>query len=228
MYNTDLPTRAELPSTKQLLRSTVIALISAIILLVGVVLPAEYAIDPTGLGRVMGLTDMGEIKAQLVQEAIEDEANTAANSTTATQASSPQASIAPVAAVATVTVSEAASTALAIPAEPVAEAVEAWRDTVLITLKPGQGAEVKLVMQQGETAHFNWITQGGPVNFDTHGDAKGNSISYEKGRGVATDEGELVAAFTGNHGWFFRNRNDKDVNVVLKTKGSYEEIKGVL
>ena len=70
MYNTDLPTRAELPSTGKLLRSTLLAAVIAIALLVTVVLPAEYAIDPTGAGRLLGLTEMGEIKAQLAEDKI--------------------------------------------------------------------------------------------------------------------------------------------------------------
>jgi hypothetical protein len=44
---------------------------------------------------------------------------------------------------------------------------------------------------------------------------------------VASDEGELVAAFTGNHGWFWRNRGSADVTVVLKTGGVYSDIKRV-
>ncbi|HAJ46715.1 MAG TPA: transmembrane anchor protein, partial [Alphaproteobacteria bacterium] len=50
MYNTDMPTRAELPTTPQLLRSTAIAIATAAVILVTVVLPSEYAIDPTGVG----------------------------------------------------------------------------------------------------------------------------------------------------------------------------------
>ena len=72
MYNSDIPTRAELPTTRQLLRSTVIAIISAAAILVTVVLPAEYNIDPTGIGRVLGLAEMGEIKQQLAEEAERD------------------------------------------------------------------------------------------------------------------------------------------------------------
>ena len=60
MYNSDIPTRAELPSTVQLVKSTIIALISAIVILVTIVLPAEYAIDPTGVGRMLKLTEMGD------------------------------------------------------------------------------------------------------------------------------------------------------------------------
>jgi hypothetical protein len=39
------------------------------ILLVTCVLPAEYGIDPTGVGRVLGLTQMGEVKMMLAEEA---------------------------------------------------------------------------------------------------------------------------------------------------------------
>jgi hypothetical protein len=50
MYNTDMPSRAELPSSAQLIRSTIIAAGVAAALLVTVVLPAEYGIDPLGSG----------------------------------------------------------------------------------------------------------------------------------------------------------------------------------
>ena len=39
----DTPTRAELPTSAQLLKSTILALIAAAFILVAVVLPAEYA-----------------------------------------------------------------------------------------------------------------------------------------------------------------------------------------
>jgi hypothetical protein len=44
------------------------------VLLVGVVLPAEYGVDPTGIGRVIGLTQMGQLKRMLAEEAAEDTA----------------------------------------------------------------------------------------------------------------------------------------------------------
>ena len=50
MYNSNIPSRAELPSSKQLFRSTVLALVAACFLLVTVVQPSEYGIDPTGIG----------------------------------------------------------------------------------------------------------------------------------------------------------------------------------
>jgi hypothetical protein len=74
MYNSPIPTAAELPSSRQLLRSTVIAAVTAAVLLVTVVIPAEYGRDPTGVGRLLGLTQMGEIKTQLAAEAEFDRA----------------------------------------------------------------------------------------------------------------------------------------------------------
>jgi hypothetical protein len=209
MYNTNVPSRAELPTTRQLLRSTLIAAASAVVLLYTVVLPAEYGVDPTGIGKTLGLTEMGEIKTRLVKEAAEDAAAT------------PNAP--PAAANPAVSSATNAPTALA---APVANGPN-WRDEMSFTLTPGQGTEIKLKMKQGEKALYTWSVQGGVVNFDTHGDATGRSISYEKGRGVASDDGELIAAFTGNHGWFWRNRGQADVTVTLKTGGDYSDIKRV-
>ena len=45
---------------------------TAVALLATVILPAEYAVDPTGIGGILGLTQMGEIKQQLADEATAD------------------------------------------------------------------------------------------------------------------------------------------------------------
>jgi hypothetical protein len=212
MYNTDTPLRHELPSSVQLIRSTVIAAIVALVLLVTVVMPSEYALDPTGAGRLLGLTEMGEIKAQLVEAAAADEAS----QMVAVQPSINEAASEPVEPEVALKVEQPAS---AMAAEP------EWQDEVRFVLTPGEGTEYKLTMQEGAVARFAWVSEGGPVNFDAHGDDGGQSISYKKGRNVPQDEGELKAAFSGNHGWFFRNRNDNDVTLVLRTEGDYGELK---
>ena len=221
MYNTDVPSRNELPSTAKLVRSTIIAAIVAAVLLVTVVMPAEYALDPTGAGRLLGLTEMGEIKEQLAEEAAADEA---------AQMVPVQSSVEEPASKPAEPVSEAIVTAEAEAKEPAPTpaAEPEWDDEVRVVLTPGEGTEFKLTMEEGATARFSWVSEGGPINYDTHGDGSGQSISYEKGRGVPEDEGELEAAFTGNHGWFFRNRNDKDITLVLRTGGDYGELKKLL
>ncbi len=47
-------------SRTRLLWTTLIALIAAAVLLITIVLPAEFGIDPLGSGRLLGLTDMAE------------------------------------------------------------------------------------------------------------------------------------------------------------------------
>jgi len=215
MYNTDMPGRAELPTTRQLIRSTLIALVTAAALLVTVVLPAEYAVDPTGAGRLLGLTQMGEIKQQLAEEA---EADAAVNVETANfdaplteETGAPQVAETPA--------------SIATPQEPAA----AWRDEVTLTLAPGEAAEIKLVMKLGETSRYEWRVDQGHVNSDLHGDGTaGQSTSYRKGRAESSDTGELTAAFDGSHGWFWRNRSDVPVTLVLQTTGDYSELKRVL
>ncbi len=207
MYNSDLPTRAELPSSRQLLRSTVIAIIVATVLLVTVVLPSEYGIDPTRIGRVLGLTQMGEIKMALASEAERDRAASASQR-------------AP----------EQAAGATTVPAQTPKGAEGAPRtDEMTVTLKPGEGAEIKLEMSKGAKASYEWTSAGGRVNHDTHGDGPGGAThSFSKGREVERDSGELTAPFDGNHGWFWRNRSESVVTVTLKTTGTYRNIKRVV
>lgn len=215
MYNSDTPLRAELPTSRQLVRSTILAAVSATLILVAFVLPAEYGIDPTGIGRVLRMTQMGEIKSRLAAEAAAD-----ATATVSAKAAAPSQASGTTLGVGTANAAQA-------PARPVAVAppkIE-WRDEMPLTLTPGEGTEIKLTMAQGAKAQYAWVVEGGEVNFDTHGDAPGKSISYEKGRGVAADEGVLEAAFTGNHGWYWRNRGKSNVKVILRTRGDYTTIK---
>ncbi|MER9164150.1 MULTISPECIES: transmembrane anchor protein [unclassified Mesorhizobium] len=215
MYNTDIPTRAELPTSMQLLRSTVIAILAAAAILVTIVLPAEYAIDPTGVGRALELTEMGEIKTQLAEEAEHDRLRELQNGT-------------PIAVPARDQQSSLLERVFAELVMGSASAQELRTDEMSVTLKPGEGAEIKLVMAKGAQAQYSWTANGAAVNFDTHGDGGGENISYEKGRGAAEDEGVLEAAFDGNHGWFWRNRTDADVTVTLKTNGAYTDIKRMM
>ncbi|MBV6122221.1 transmembrane anchor protein [Pseudomonas aeruginosa] len=225
MFNTKLPTLNELPSTAQLLRSTIIAAIVACVLLVTVVMPSEYAIDPTGVGRALGLTQMGEVKIKLAEEALADEA--------AAQASTPQ----PTEAIATVPAAPATTPAapaevIPAPEQPAAPEQAALQHEMSITLSPNQGAEVKLEMKQGAKVNYRWTANGGVVNYDTHGDPynapRDFYHGYGKGRSTPEDSGVLEAAFDGKHGWFWRNRTSKPVTVTLRTQGEYISIKRVI
>ncbi len=204
MYNSDLPNRAELPSSKQLLRSTIIAIIVAAVLLVTIVLPSEYGIDPTRIGRVLGLTQMGEIKMELATEAKKAaEAEKAAEAKPETKE---------------VIQSQQNSTD--------SQNTAAKNDEMTVTLKPGEAVEIKMDMSKGAKVKYEWKTNGGKVNHDTHGEGANKAFkSYKKGRNIESDAGEFVADFDGSHGWFWRNRSGGDVTITLKAEGEYQNFK---
>jgi hypothetical protein len=60
------------PSLASLRRASLVAVVIAAVLVVTAVLPAEYGVDPTGIGRRIGLTQMGRLKQELAKEAVED------------------------------------------------------------------------------------------------------------------------------------------------------------
>ena len=233
-----------------LLRSTLKAGGVAVAILAIFYLPAEYGVDPTGIGGLLGLTEMGEIKQQLYAEGAAEDAATAsamaaaANPEVLARLGRIEAQVDAMAALLGLAATRAAEPTPAPPsvvnaaeptpevaAAPVAEAAPqasvadagTWRDEVTATLAPSEAIEIKLVMEEGETATFAWSANGGALNYTTHGDG-GGEIIYEDGRAVPGQEGTLTAAFTGNHGWFWRNRTDVPVTLTLQTGGDYAEL----
>ena len=61
--------------------------------------------------------------------------------------------------------------------------------------------------------------------FDLHGHGGGQSVTYEKGRGSTGADGEIVADFDGEHGWFWRNRDSEPATVTVQVVGEYAEVK---
>lgn len=207
MFNSQRPSTDDLPTNGQLLRATAIAAVAAGAILATVVLPSEYGIDPTGIGRMAGFTQMGEIKQQLALEAAADEAG--ARASVDTQA--PQSAL------------------TGNPTAAPSDASEPSSDVTTLTLAPGEGAEIKLVMAKDRTVEYDWSASGGVVNYDTHADAPAISYhGYGKGSNSGGEQGTLVAAFDGSHGWFWRNRSGGVVTITLRTQGNYTEIKRVV
>ena len=73
MFNAQEPSENDLPTSGQLLKSTIIAFGVAIVLLFTIILPAEFGYDPTSIGETLGVKKMGNIKTNLNKEAIEEE-----------------------------------------------------------------------------------------------------------------------------------------------------------
>lgn len=192
------PDVAALPSPSVLRRATIAACAVALALAVGVVLPAETRRDPTGVGAVLGLTKMGQIKVALAQAAAE---------AAGTPASSPA----------------------VLPSDAGVATTSAWRDSMTITLAPNQGLELKLDMPQGDTAYYEWRSDGDEVYFHRHGEPHNApkdvaAHTYEKGT-ARDDRGMIVAVYDGVHGWFWRNWSSQELHVTLKTRGAYRVLK---
>lgn len=212
MHNANMPHKSELPSTAKLVKSTILAAVSAGVLLVTVVMPAEYGIDPIGVGRLIGLKKMGEIKVSLAREAAAQQAAVpaAGDQTTALPAGMP---------VPVVTAE----------AKPAADAAKTRTDEMQVTLAPDEGTEIKVELAEGKKVKYSWASDGGRANFDLHGDSKKLNIDYHgysKGSEQKSD-GVLIAAFDGNHGWFWRNRTSKTLTVTLKVNGEHTGIKHI-
>ena len=211
MHNAPKPNIDELPTKAQLRRSTILASIGAAVIAVTVYLPAEYAIDPTGIGRVIGLTEMGEIKVQLAAEA---EADRLLDEQRATQQPSQDQTSSVLDSVMGLFVGTAHAQ----------EAQDTWTDTVTFTLEPGDTAEIKLTMTAGDVAEYAWTSEGGRVNFDLHAHNGGESIDYERGSGATDGEGSIEAPFAGDHGWFWRNRDSTPINMTINVRGEYSAV----
>jgi hypothetical protein len=190
--------RRALPSLAQLMKATLLALLIAIGILLMAVLPAEYGIDPTGIGQRLGLTALssGETSSlpQIEAAAIEP------------------------------AITSPVSVLDAVWKSPVAYR----NDELSVTLAPGEGAEIKALMKTGDRFIFTWSAVGGAVNFDMHGEkpnsASDEFTSFWKGRNQTTGNGAFEAPFDGTHGWYWRNKSSGPVTVTVNTSGYYEKL----
>ncbi|HQS43318.1 MAG: hypothetical protein B7Y16_00370 [Methylotenera sp. 24-45-7] len=194
-----------LPSLPQLIKATALALIVAGVILITIVLPAEFGIDPTGSGKALGLTALNDSSRQIqpaalaIEEAVSIPPNTIA--------------VEPVEQLLTSTV--------------VKSGAPFRSDEMTITLQEDEGSEIKALMKKGEQFVFTWTTDGGKVNFDMHGEQPNAGeafTSYWKDKNQTNANGTFVAPFDGTHGWYWRNRGDKPVTIKVKVSGFYNKL----
>jgi hypothetical protein len=210
--------------------STVLSLGLAGVLFITVVLPAEFGVDPSGVGSKLGLKKMGEFRISLAEEA--NAGNTLGLKTAGTIR------ISPAELVEAVKQEEAKKVKAQIETEPKEEInnfssvpkeveIPILNHEMKITLAPDEGTEIKVVLEKGRTVQYTWKTNGGKANYDVHGDSKKLNIdyhNYNKGSSQKK-EGVLEAAFDGSHGWFWRNRTSENMTITLITVGEYSSIK---
>lgn len=190
-----VPTLTDLPSPMRLVRATLTAAALAGALLVTVVLPAEYGIDPTGLGRATGLY---RAPGAAVEPLPEGAASDAGAGAAAAGAGSLFKSTTPYR-------TDEMSLTLA-PGEgaEIKAQMNAGERLVFSWTSSGGGVDVDM---HGEAA-----------------DKTGGDRSYWTGEFEAGGHGAFEAPMAGNHGWFWQNLNDTPVTITVKTSGFYRRL----
>jgi len=201
------------PSHAGLLKGTLLALITAIVVAILFVLPAEYGVDPTGVGEKLGLLDLGG--AELVAS---DSATATTRVVIGTFPDAP---------------AEFDFYEPEVLGDPFSRThANAFQSaTLVIELDVGEQVEYKAVMQQGDGLIYHWKLEKGVTYTDFHADPGEGAevypdryfIRYAESE-VGESAGSLVAPFTGNHGWYWLNIEDYPITITLEVRGFYERI----
>ncbi|MEO8308796.1 MAG: hypothetical protein ABI616_12230 [Pseudomonadota bacterium] len=194
------------PSTRRLVASVAAALLAALIILVLFVLPAEYSVDPTGLGRRMGLTEISK-PGRILQIKDVIGGNEKIREIAVPDPGKP--------------------TPLPNPAVAQLKNVEAQTRTITVHLKPDGETEIKAIMDPAQVILYSWKSDG-EVYTDFHGhdpSAGEGFVRYEEQQSGHEGHGSLVAPFSGEHGWYWLSLSDKPITITLKITGYFRDIK---
>lgn len=209
------------PSRTSLLKGSLVALVVAVVVTVLFVLPAEYGIDPTGVGARLGLLDLGE-----TAEALEEETGSRGSVTIErTWPDIPE---------------EFDFYEPDILGDPYSrtQASKFRSDTLTIELDVGEQTEYKAIMKQGDALVYHWrLNNGTTVYTDFHADPGENAaaagypdqyyIRYAESE-TAESSGSIVAPFDGNHGWYWLNIEEEPITITLEVHGYYERIEELM
>ncbi|MBL4816867.1 MAG: hypothetical protein JKY74_15455 [Shewanella sp.] len=198
-------------SIATLVKASVAASAIAAVILVTAILPAEYNIDPTGIGKALGLTQIAEA-ASVTPDIAVSGSETVFAFGQATPVTSKEMANAP-------------SIALIAQAR---QTPGVRSDTVKINIPAGKGLEYKLLMDEFVHLEYEWSTGGEELYFDFHGEPKGDTTGYFESFSITTSDkmkGSLTTPFAGAHGWYWKNKTSSAIIVTLSTTGDYS-IKG--
>jgi hypothetical protein len=202
------PYEAQPPSARRLLKSVLIAIAGAAVVLVFIVLPAEYGIDPTGVGGHLGLTALSDSSTRTIQIADVIGGNERYREVKVPDPRDP--------------------TPLPNPAVHQDEAQPPPTRTMTVTLQPDQETEVKLRLAKSKAVVYSWSVDRGQIYVDFHGHdpSLGDRtwVRYKEQDAAKGNNGSLVAPFTGEHGWFWQNYNEFPVVITLTVTGYFDDI----
>ena len=197
------------PSIAKIITATVVALLTAVVILIVFVLPAEYGIDPLRTGRVLALTDLARASER--------------------PATAPDAAV-----IMPVLEPSPTGDAPMVKGTFIAQPNRYQIDSREMTLTPGEGMEIKYNMKKGAGLVYSW-TASGTLLFEFHGEpdvkpeGRGGTDyfeSYELDDKVGKNQGHgtFVAPSTGIHGWFWENKSSNAVTLKLVSAGFYDWI----
>ncbi|WP_028665373.1 hypothetical protein [Runella zeae] len=202
-------------SAKQIKNATLLALISAVVIGVVAVLPAQYGKDYTGLGKILGFSRL--YVSHQVTEA-------KATQTNGVELPPSNFLLAELGSDAKTPKPKEAE----LPAP--AQQYESRMDSVKIAVPAGKGLEYKILVLKHGQVKYDWKTDKGILFFDLHGDVKENAAKnsgYYESYTVGNSNnlaGSFIAPYEGKHGWYFKNRTNEEIIVNLHVKGEYQMI----
>jgi hypothetical protein len=213
----------------RVLRATGLMALIAAVLTVLVILPAEFGKDPTGFGKLTGLSRLAAVRADAGAAGRAGTTGIAAG--TATESAPPDPVI-NATGYADESAEHGSSAPLAIWAAPHDKPYASGKYQIRLA---GHGEiEWKATVVRGDGLLYRWLVrEGTPVHFELHGEptegkwTKGFYESYELGEGKG-GQGSMVAPFTGHHGWYFVNLSKTPITVEVELVGYYADFGPVL
>lgn len=197
----------------KIFRLLVISLILGLVVLVAAVMPAEYGVDPLGVGKALGFNKL------YVDETAPTEI--------------PKEKVVEVKKYPFITMEEAGSKPeVPVPAEannpaPKRQFIQR-EDMVEVIIPAGKGIEYKIDVLKYGKVKYEWSTGDHTVFFDFHGEVKEKNpvhpVFYESYTVAYSNNmvGTFTSPFEGKHGWYFKNLGEKDIVVKIRLKGQYK------
>jgi len=201
-------------SSSQIVKATLIALVTSTAIAIVAVLPAQYGKDFTGLGKALGFSRLYQNHNEVEDKVAEK-----------------QISIQSFIEITLNNVGSPAEVAKPIEANNPAPSKQykSRTDKVTVMIPAGKGLEYKLAILKYGQVKYAWKTKTGILFFDLHGDVKttDKKTAYFESYTVSNSNnmaGSFIAPFEGRHGWYFKNKTNHDIDVSINLIGEYQII----
>lgn len=202
-------TRPDVARPRRLWLTIIGAAAAGTVLLVAVVLPIEYGIDPLSTGRLFG---------------VEQEPQAMNSPSDASGQAAPEEQEPPADDLEAIMMG---NTVNANPATHSSYSRSFRSEEAIIEIAPFQEVEYKAQMSPGDVLLYTWETDK-PVYADTHGEPHdypdSPAVRYLEEDGVKSAHGRISPPVDGIHGWYWLNTNESPITIRLEVSGWYENL----